>query len=406
MSPLHEHLDDLVEAPAREVRVDAAAAWAGGVRRRRWRTALAGAGAALAIVLVVLAAASGWPQPRAVDPTGPDGRPGVTGHPDRIEAPWWVRDLPARPGPLAGLVELESGEWRAVSASGQQWGLPDNSDTTPALSADGTMLALAPDDGPYELRDLVSGDDRRFDEVSATEETAYWVSPQQPVTWSPDGSTVAAPGGARGGANGAVAMDVDGSVSVVRRPSGATYVIGWVGDDRLAWLGTPQDPVYVETDLAGDVLRRVELPSLPRGTSQWSGSLSPDGRSLAIAGSRSGSAMIYDLITRKQSAYPPLSPAPSTPDVACPITWVGDEPVVPTHDDVLGGRVRTDPRLGTVTCSTWATDAVAAGPQQSLTDRLPWRWREIGAGTLGALVLAGSVGWRMRRRARRDGSWA
>ncbi|MXG90039.1 hypothetical protein [Nocardioides flavescens] len=415
MSHLHEQLDDLVEAPSRQVRVDPAAAWAGGVRRRRRRTALAGAGATLAVVLVVLVATSGWLTPDRIQPAGRDGRPGVTGYPDRVEAPWWVRDLPARPGPLAGLVELESGEWRGVSASGRQWRLPDQQDRTPALSPDGTHLAGFgagdPEDARFEVRDLVRGEVVGMDQVgigasSARADgpsTSLYVSPQQPVVWSPDGTRVAARGGPTGaGRDGAVLMGFGGTATVTPRPGRATYFVGWVGDDRLAWLGTSKDPVYVEIDLDGEVLRRVELPSLPDEMSQWSGSLSPDERFLAIAWPRSTSALVYDLTTGQQSGYTPLSPTSTTSEVGCPTTWVDDEPIVPTYADVLAGRVRTDPRLGEITCSIWATDAIAAGPQRSLTDRLPWRWREIGAGVLaGLLLLAGSVTWRIRRGVRR-----
>ncbi|HYF74624.1 MAG TPA: hypothetical protein VD864_17475, partial [Nocardioides sp.] len=186
MTDLHGRLDDLVADVPAHVVPDPRRAWAAGARRRLTRRI----GASVAVVvLVALTAGLVGVLPRSADvpPADSESR-GVDGYPSRIEKPWLLRDLPDRPGPLAAVLETGASEWLAASSDGDVWRVPqeDPSDSfPPALSADGRMIGYLTGHTTYVLRDLVTGEETSFPEVTdnaaiRSDEGAWWVSSQAP----------------------------------------------------------------------------------------------------------------------------------------------------------------------------------------------------------------------------------
>jgi len=121
---LHEPLHDLLAEVPSYVVPDARAAWTAGARRRT-RLRVAGGGLVVLLVLLVGAGIGVLPHSLDVAPADQSGG-GGHGHPTRIDYPYWTRDLPDRPGPVAGVLERVSHEssfdkplgWYAVSSSG------------------------------------------------------------------------------------------------------------------------------------------------------------------------------------------------------------------------------------------------------------------------------------------------
>ncbi len=127
-SDLREPLHDLVsEVPRHVASPDlAAAAWAAG-RRRRLRRRVASTAVTLTLVALVVGSLLAFSVgPRIVQPAGAGASPKVGGYPQRIVHQWWAPALPARPGPVAGLVYRPSPnlQWDAVSEHGQLWRSP------------------------------------------------------------------------------------------------------------------------------------------------------------------------------------------------------------------------------------------------------------------------------------------
>ena len=99
----------------------------GAVRRRRQRLrrrlALVGTGLAL-VALLVLTVTPGW-SPLQPQLWPASGATRVSGHPAHIGWQWPVRDLPARPGPMAGLLNGrgDGTGWWVVRADGHRYRL-------------------------------------------------------------------------------------------------------------------------------------------------------------------------------------------------------------------------------------------------------------------------------------------
>lgn len=443
----HDQLKDLlVEVPA-HVHADPTSAWGAGHRRRL--RARAGSVSALVVVGALLAALLGLlPHAAVVAPADLNGRVGVDGYPQRIAKPWWVRDLPERPGPLAGLLQTPEG-WRAVSAHGDVWNLPGQRpelEVVPALSPDGTRLAYLEGE-PLATRmvvvDLVTGSRTSFPEVlgpDASRPARYRVVGQQPAWFSPDGRSVLVAGIARDRASQAryLVLSVDGDVRPLTVPAKG-FVAGWVDDDSVAFYAytAPGRGTVTVRDLDGRVERTVDVPDLGGVDTvngvvdQWTVSISPEGDRLAVNDRLDGAVVrtaVVALANGKQLNNGFVDHAAA----GCPVVWQGDDLLVPGTVDAgepsllqpVSGVLRlrsttsgtgtdliiADPRLG-VTCSVWAADALVSEEHRGLTGtlfgtsdlRLWWLWREalLLLTVLGGLLIARRRIGRQRRRTSR-----
>jgi hypothetical protein len=373
---------------------------------------------ALALMVSALGVgAGGWPW---------DDEPAVAdGYPQRIERPYVVRELPAKPGPLAGLLR-DGSSWFAVSPSGRLWNLADDDDrfeVQPALSDDGRVLAyLRKSDngvGEYVIRDLVSGELTAFPDVSSgsgDSDATFFVSGQQPAYVSPSGDAVLVRGGRldeRRNDDGLL-IDSDGVHELFVK--GVGWPAGWAPDGRLAWLITPSFPIHTRTPdvlattvTGKEVGRRRLTLSRPMSFDQWTARLSPYGDFLSLVSPDSG----HSTLVRVSLADGQEVGRDSVPELnICQPSWRGDQALLPTDDDALAepsgaGVVVADPSLA-VDCSIWATRALAGNEHHGVTGTvfgtstswLSWRWREVTAGLL--LIFAAFAFWwagRQRRSA-------
>lgn len=349
------------------------------------------------------------------------------GYPLRIARPYVIRELPARPGPVAGLLRSDE-SWLAVSPHGRLWELTDDddrSDVPPAVSDDGRVLAYLRTSengfGEYVLRDLTTGVITAFPSVSsgASESDAtFWVADQHPAYISPSGDQVLVPGGRTNGRDAdGLLLSVDAGVRELF-VAGPAYPAGWERDGRLAWLGAldARRPAVIITTDTGEVARRTRLAVDRRiEVTQWSARVSPDAKAVALAEELDG----LQGVVRRYSLRTGLEIDRS--DVvadavlgACSPSWRGEDVTVPTttgdqSSDSTGlalvdrrGEpvVLADPRLN-IGCSFWASQALDGDVHHGLSGRLfdesqtwwSWWWRELTAVVLIAFAIAG-MRWR------------
>ncbi len=428
MTDLHEPLEHLVAEVPVYVVPDARRAWRVGARRRLTRRI--GAGAAV-VVLVALAAGLVGVLPRSSDMPPADGeRGGVDGYPSRIEKPWFLHDLPDRPGPIAAIVELDDMHFLAVSSRGDVWRIVQEQragDFFPSLSADGRMIGYLSDHGTYVLRDLVTGVETRFDEIgdnagNGHRPETWWTQPQVPGSWSPDDSThlLSAWRWDDDHSNIVLLLGVDGTVRQVPRPGGEARPLGWLDDSTLGWLvvtGTAREATaaLVVTDESGAELRREPLKiasGLLGEVSQWSGSLSPGRDRLSVTLTDSARRSVVATFSTVDGARLDRIQLDVGAWGPCATGWRGDEAVVPVLDGApeivttSGESVLvTDPALGAY-CVMTAADALGGERHRAVGDLfgttwLSWHWREVSLGVLGALVLVAAFAWFLRRHGRR-----
>ncbi|MEU8000927.1 hypothetical protein AB0B66_07185 [Catellatospora sp. NPDC049111] len=435
-SRLRDAFDDLTTDVAPFVVGDdlGRTAWRAG-RRRRARRLLTTSGLAVAAVALLAVAAPPWATGRhALPPATGDGT-GLTGYPSRVVAQAQIGVLPERPGPVAGVVDIvdEDGArsgWHALSERGRLWRLDraNGASDWPALSRDGRRLAyLAGHEGPYVIRDLVTGATTRMDSLGGEtngQSSPYWVSSQSPNFWSPDGSLLLLPGGDREPGTPGVLLVSPGGWSRFVPGAGLGFPAGWLGQDRLVWVsGSSDDPTAVgytltatTTDTDGTPLASVTLrPArnwLPdSGLGQWSPAVSPDGSELLIVDHhRNGTGAVVHRFSLRDGG----ESAASTVDDAqtpCAASWVGGVPAVPENLPNTGAGnaatvllepagprrvVTADPLLDT-RCLIWASDALAGQPYEpSVPSWTAW-WPGLLAGVLGLAVLVAFLLYPRRR---------
>lgn len=423
-SQIRDRLRDLAEhAPDPLAYGDlAATAWSSG-RRRRVRRRLRSAAVGLVVIGIVVGTVLGLTSLTSpVQPTG-GGAASVDGYPVRIAHQWWTRALPDRPGPVAGLLQRSDGGWDVVAANGHRWRSPqphESGDQYPTLSRDGRFLAyLGGVNGPFVIRDLVTGRVRRIDGIGCGCSGAaapLYIAAQSPSFWSPDDKWLVFPGGS---------FATDRSPTVLVGPTGparpapvpASWTpAGWAANGQIVWTDrghrTP-DGRFVNvrtTDLSGRVLRTVQvrLPTPAQATflSQSTWTVSPDGRQLLFDSGDLDPDQSYlatylladgSLLTTRQvqdsggscfdgwAGTTPVVPRPSSPRYAAETVAVSDPP----HAVSV-----TDPQIGS-DCVVWTVDALAGTPHSGLfgtsTATWTWWWREAATGlvVLALAVLAG-----------------
>lgn len=360
------------------------------VRRRRRsqvrRLVVATAGVALTALFAVTVT-PGWGQLRQrLSPASGPTR--VAGHPAHIGWQWPVRDLPARPGPMAGLLSGVDGGpgWWVVRADGHRFRLRSGTldDSRPALSVDGRWLGyVAPDSEHFVVHDLVTG--RRIvlagigDASSRGFGKRLQLAGQSPGFWSARRDLFAGTGSS-GDRNGVVI--VDAQRATVRFVDATGLLAGWLPDAsafvtvevRTRELANPDPQIVTGTTVTSGV--RVHLVRVggggtvvdlrPRGGwspddtySQWSWAVSPDGTTLLAGAERLGSEGLslrrFRISDGHQVGGSRTVAAATT---ACSVGWVDRRTVsVPVIDsrqqtgrvlvDVANGRLRTATAVST-----------------------------------------------------------
>jgi hypothetical protein len=393
VSDLRDPLDDLLaEIPAYVV-PDARAAWAAGARRRSGRRVGV---AAVAVVALALVAGLASVLPSANDAQPATGS-GDLGYPAHVDKPWFLHDLPDRPGPVSAVVASD-GAWLAAAPDGRAWRIPQeglDGIYPPALSDDGRMLAYLSGPSTYVLRDLLTGAEQTFDDVTEFDDSqarpgAFGVAESTPAYWSPDGTRLVLAGSKWVGGvhvHGLV-LGTDGTTTEVKDIP--RYPVGWLDDDTLTWLDGNR---LVETDQTGGVEATVRLHLDPTGLDGWSTALSPDRTRVAVVLPGTDSGRIVTLSTadgRVQEQDSAGAPG------FCSPAWAGDEPAFfrdHALDTTAGQRtIVVDPALQ-ANCILVAAQALDGPRHERFGDRtfgdgwLSWHWQEVGLGLLLAVLL-------------------
>ena len=376
--------------------------------RRRWGQLFVGAAVVGVLALAVSAVGVVPTVPWTGISTGP-----ADAYPERVDKPYVVRDLPAQPGALAGVVQSSGGSWYAVTPRGRLWriaGLDDRFDVAPTLSADGRTLAYlhtsANGFGEYVVHDLVKGVETAFEDVGApaVDSTApFWAAGQSPAYLSPDGDQVLLPGGRSEGRDpDALVLTVGGGVQEVY-VAGQAWPAGWLSDGRIAWLAPGPEPELVVTTTTGSELGRARIRlDGPLRLSQWSARLSPDAEALVLSGESGADRVVARVAAADwREAERTTVPADVYVDTCLP-TWRGRQVLVPTAagladlEDSDRATIVVDERLEPL-CSVWAQQAIDGEVHTGLGGRLfgtsdaswTWRWREVAAALLLGLAALG-----------------
>lgn len=437
--------------------------WRSGRRRRAVRGVAAGAGLAAAAALVVslvVSGVGGLPSASVpADGSSRSAREGVTSYPQRIGHQWWVRDLPATPGPMAGLLEVnhQDGEefsttWEVVSPSGRRFATTHatgGNDAYPVLSADGTRLAtLSPSSDGVRLvvHDLLTGEKVTAPQVGAQADGGprYQLAGQSPgffslsgqlavLNWNPDAAAAEQ------------VVVVDPATGATTGVPGMKQPAGWLDDDRLVGRTFSDDETVPVDDRRPEIvvwdrqtgrtqsLGRAEVPDPGPGMTaslrgQWWGAVRSDGTlwmtvdvyASGAEGSQPAQWLLgYALPSLRRVGLDGL-PAPTSEPflmheegVSSP-AWRGDTPLTVGDSQPLQvtpvGRP-DDPLVvvqGSVPAAqvTWAQDAIDGSPSWALFGTsdfaLFWWWTEI------ALVVGvlGAYRWGLARRRRRKAAAA
>ncbi|BEP14279.1 hypothetical protein acdb102_25900 [Acidothermaceae bacterium B102] len=226
-------LRDLAEdAPPIDNRIALAdTSYAAGRRRRTLRRFEFTSAAAVVVLTALFAGLFLGSAPLAAR-YGSSGGTSVSGYPTHIGRQFPVLPLPAKPGPIAGL--LAAGDhWWAVSPNGHRWSVPEmtSSSADPVVSADGRMLGyLRGQFGPYVIRDLVSGHTKtvaNFSSAMGASGDRYQVALQTPGFFSADDRLLALNGWVR---DGQAVLVVDATAGTVTRTfSTQAFAVGWAG---------------------------------------------------------------------------------------------------------------------------------------------------------------------------------
>jgi hypothetical protein len=336
-------------------------------RRRQLRRLTLVSTSLILAALLVLTVTPGWsPLPPHLWPAS--GATRVSGHPAHIGWQWPVRDLPARPGPMAGLLNgrgIGLGWW-VVRADGHRYRLDSSvaNDSRPALSADGRRLGyVAPGGASFVVADLVTGRRSVLKGVGdpgssvSTRHGGIELQVQTPARWSPRGDVLAVNGDA-GDKSGVVVIDARRAEAHLVDASG--QLAGWLPDSSavvIVEVQTKEQPnadpeivtgttvitgvrVHVVKVTGGDaaVVDLVNRGAWPSYTafSQWSWAVSSDGKTLLTAASDPGESEGLALRRFRISDGREIGSQRRVPysTDTCSVGWVGTHSVtVPVMDE-------------------------------------------------------------------------
>jgi hypothetical protein len=427
---LRRLMRDLAEdAPPIDNRIALADRSYGAGRRRRRTRQLGVSGAAAVVVVAALFATLFVGSPPLAAQYGSSSGTRVSGYPSHIGRQFPVLDLPAKPGPIAGLMLGQGNHAWAVSANGHRWNVPGvTGNTMPeaALSPDGRVLAYPGPGNKLVVHDLVAGTTGTVPGINDDQEegdgvVGYRIDDDSQMLISTDDRYLAFTDGATGNT-----VLVDLRAARVIRTIRSYQFAGWVGDDlaavQSADLGRGQTVRALTLEpVQGGAVRQVVLqPSQPLGAvgANWA-VVSGDGRSLAVlsgGGDQVQTLSRFDLASGRQLGT--TLTVPPTFD-NCPITY--GVRVVYTHvaessEADLTIAVSSDGRISTATtalpavtgqvCQIWASGAFDGTAHSGLLlDRFSgWvvQWRaELGWGLGVLLLIAGAQLWNRRARRRR-----
>ena len=403
-----------------------AESWKRGRRRRVASRAAAGAMAAVVVALVVgiVGAFPGGPS-RAV-PADPPSVSSATlaGYPQRIGHQWQIGDLPERPGPMAGLIRVGSGEgttgqWHAVDQQGRRYRLVGpTGDYQAAISADGHRLAWNVG-MTIRIVDVVTG--AQWDRPLTSSEQLRWID-----KWffSPSGKHLLLPlDGLDGTRSGGLVLTPQ-SGDVAELTFTGYEAVGWADDDHLVGRhlraqtdGTGAEVVGAELDLVSWPWEKA--PSADGTVTAYGGFLRsnwPEGETeprseisdvaldpgrQVVAFNRGRDEPVLDiwspsgaLVASARLRFPadgcPVSFGSAAPAIFVPPgTAVGDQGLVAFGATDTNRLVAIDSSVG-ARCLVLARDALVAGP---LANRLGtadqfflWWWKElllaVGAGVV------------------------
>lgn len=295
---------DAAPPPTASDRDVARQAWTVGRRRARLKVTATLAATSALVIAIALIVLPILPRPGAAVPAQ-EMRTAISGFPARVDMPATVPDMPDAPGPVALAYRWLDGQGRAhgvrvISADGKVMAVPQTDHVTdqplawdrPVLSADGTILGyLQSEDGPYIVRDLVTGKTRTYPGIALFGANKYIVVATEDGEVGPDGRSlvlpVAEPGtGGRAGDTTGLVLGDDGSITALRRsecPSGPRWL--------RAGVIICADPGQLEQQMTlinpeGKVLGKQVVP-LPQGlrsyaamgldSPSWQGTRSSDG---------------------------------------------------------------------------------------------------------------------------------
>jgi hypothetical protein len=383
--------------------------------------------AAAAVTGVTAVVGRGARSPSAHDALAP-----IDGYPQRIGFRRPSPTLPDRAGPLAATMfdnDFGGGRDLGVTSRGRLWELPAGINS---LSPDGKHLFSGEPGRGYSSRltvhDLTTGERRVFDDIGQSFDARearrfrYLIDPSAVVDWSQDGSAVLTQVGQRPRRHRHEPMVLDlttGTLTPVagtdtagfRSPSEAVTVSKVGGKNAKA--GIVATTTDLETGASQDL--SLELISPWRGDpdSRLVASVSPDGEILLLVEVADGAASHATLrLLSLADGSEDSSREIDNWDAGCALTWLGDDPVVPTKDRVAGSSLVTATETRPLvavhhrlqsSCLELTPAALEAGPHTALlgtwTYTWTWYWQPVLAFSL---ALAG-LAWLLRRRWRGRG---
>lgn len=351
----------------------------------------------------------------------------VDGYPQRIGFDRPSSRLPGRPGPLAATMfdnDFGGGRNLGVTPRGRLWELPVG---ISALSPDGRLLLSGEQEDGFSSRlsvhDLATGEVDVLDGVGQTFDSrerrrfSYVVDPFARVHWSQDASMVLTQVGARPDRTSPRPMVLDVRTGTLTRLAGSEAA-GFRSPTKAVTLsrvgvGTSDGLVVTTTDLgtgdSEDLSLRLASPWRDERTLPLEASVSPDGSTLLLVDGVAvdGPGATLRLFSLTDGAEGGTRQVDDWDAGRCALTWLGDDPVVPTRGRTAGSALVTADHSRPLvavhhrmqsSCLELTPAALRAGPHEALfgTSTATWTWYFQPA--LALLLSLAGLCWLLGRR--------